>query len=74
MLIEVDGLLRRFGRWTKPKDNEMSETIVSLGVLLYNFLLVAGTAWLIAFYDWSMWTFLLTVCFITSRTTVKNKE
>jgi hypothetical protein len=28
---------------------------------LYNFALLAGTAFLVVFYDWSAWWFLLTV-------------
>jgi hypothetical protein len=53
----------------------MNDTIVSLGILVYNFLLVAGTAYLVAFYDWSMWTFLLTGLFIvTMRTTKKETK
>jgi len=43
-------------------------TIVTLGVLAYDFLLVAGTAYLVVVHDWSMWTFLLTLVFCMSIT------
>ena len=39
----------------------MSYAVVALLVLLYNFCLVAGTVYLIVFYDWSPWWFLLTI-------------
>ena len=68
----TDGL---FGRWENRETLNMNDTIVSLGILVYNFLLVAGTAYLVAFYDWSMWTFLLTGLFIvTMRTTKKETK
>ena len=48
-------------------------TIVNLGVLVYDFLLVAGTAYLVVVYDWSMWTFLLTcLFFMTTKKDEKN--
>ena len=34
-----------------------------IAILVYNFLLVAGTAYLVVEYSWSMWTFLLTLMF-----------
>jgi len=34
-----------------------------IAILVYNFLLVAGTAYLVVEYNWSMWTFLLTLMF-----------
>ena len=49
-------------------------TIVSLGVLVYDFLLVAGTAYLVVVHDWSMWTFLLTLMFfMTTKKDEKNE-
>ena len=35
----------------------MNDTILKLAGLLYNLTLLAGTAYLIVNYDWSMWTF-----------------
>ena len=49
-------------------------TIVSLGVLVYDFLLVAGTAYLVVVYDWSMWTFLLTLMFFMTHNKKDEKD
>ena len=49
-------------------------TIVTLGVLVYDFLLVAGTAYLVVVHDWSMWTFLLTLLFGMSITKKDEKN
>jgi hypothetical protein len=38
----------------------MSKTMLGVAVLIYNFAIVAGTAWLVAVHDWSGWWFLLT--------------
>lgn len=48
----------------------MNDTIVKLAILTYDFLLLAGTAYLVQVYDWSMWTFLLAAIFFitTSKT------
>jgi hypothetical protein len=37
-----------------------------LYVLLYDAMLVAGTAYLVEYCGWSMWTFLLTAIFFTT--------
>ena len=37
-----------------------------LAVILYNLVLVAGTAYLVEERNWSMWTFLLTALFFIS--------
>lgn len=50
----------------------MNDTIVKLGVLAYDFALLAGTAYLVAIHNWSMWTFLLAAVFFMSTT--KSKE
>lgn len=50
----------------------MNDTILKIFILVYNFLLVAGTAYLVQAYDWSMWTFLLAMFFFI--TTSKSKE
>jgi hypothetical protein len=39
----------------------MNKTTISIAILIYNFMIVAGTAWLVAVHDWSGWWFLLTV-------------
>ena len=53
----------------------LNETIVSFLILVYNLILVAGTAYLVALHDWSMWTFLLTMCFmLTVRTSKEEKN
>lgn len=39
----------------------MSSVIITLIVVLYNFALIAGTAYLVVNYNWSMWTFFLTL-------------
>jgi hypothetical protein len=50
----------------------MNDTIVKLAILIYDFALLAGTAYLVAVHDWSMWTFLLAAVFF--MTTSKSKE
>lgn len=52
----------------------MSDMIVRLAIIVYNFCLVAGTAYLVALHDWSMWSFLLTMCFIMSATTRRESD
>ena len=48
-------------------------TIVKIAILIYDLLLLAGTAYLVAIHNWSMWTFLLAaVFFMTSKN--KNEE
>jgi hypothetical protein len=44
----------------------MSYAVVALLVLLYNFALVAGTVYLIVFFDWSPWWFLLTILLLVN--------
>jgi hypothetical protein len=38
-----------------------------LVVLLYNFGLLSGTAWLVAIHDWSPWWFLLTITLMSNK-------
>lgn len=46
-----------------------------IAILVYNFLLVAGTAYLVVEHNWSMWTFLLTLAFfMINRTNTKKDE
>jgi hypothetical protein len=40
-------------------------------ILAYDLLIVAGSTWLIVEKDWSMWTYLLTMCFML---TLKEKD
>lgn len=49
----------------------MSDTILKLFIIAYNFMLVAGTAYLVQEHSWSMWTFLLAMCFFM---TTRNKD
>jgi hypothetical protein len=49
----------------------MNKTIIGIALLIYNFALVAGTAWLVALHDWSGWWFLLTGMLLMS---IKDKE
>jgi hypothetical protein len=44
----------------------MNKTLVAYGVLLYNLILMAGTAYLCVEYDWSPWTFMATALFLMS--------
>jgi hypothetical protein len=41
----------------------MKEVAVLALLVVYNLTLIAGTAYLVQVYDWSMWTFVLTVGF-----------
>jgi hypothetical protein len=54
--------------------DEFFDTVTSFLVLFYNFALIAGTAYLVQFYGWSMWTFALTICFFVSKTNPKKEE
>jgi hypothetical protein len=50
----------------------MNDTIVKLAIVVYDFLLLAGTAYLVVEYNWSMWTFLLAaVFFLTTKESKK---
>lgn len=40
--------------------------MTTIAVCLYNFSLVAGTAYLVALHDWSPWWFLLTIMFMAN--------
>jgi len=56
---------------SQNKSTTIAEALTVFGILMYNFTLVAGTAYLVALHDWSMWTFLLTMCFML---TVKSSD
>jgi hypothetical protein len=50
----------------------VNDTIIKIAILLYDFCLLAGTAYLVAVHNWSMWTFLLAAIFF--MTTSKDKS
>lgn len=45
--------------------------MVSIAVLIYNLIIIAGTAFLVAVYGWSAWWFLLAVLLLMST---KDKD
>ena len=47
----------------------MTHMLIVALVLAYDAALIAGTAFLVQVYDWSMWTFLLTAIFFMSTKT-----
>jgi hypothetical protein len=47
--------------------NEFFDTIKVLLVLLYNLVLIGGTAYLVQAHDWSVWAFLLPVLFFITK-------
>ena len=55
-------------------DTKWSEAFVLLVVVCYNFAVVAGTTYLVAEREWSMWTYLLALCFMTTVKTGKAAE
>ena len=50
----------------------MKDTIAVIFVLLYDLVLLAGTAYLVQEHNWSMWTFLLAALFFTTAKTKKD--
>lgn len=42
--------------------------------LLYNFAILAGTTYVVIQYEWSMWCYLLAMCFIVTRTENKDER
>jgi hypothetical protein len=47
---------------------EMADVILKIAILLYDLVLLGGTAYLVQEHNWSMWTFLLAALFfMTSR-------
>ncbi len=45
--------------------------MLGVAVLIYNFAIVAGTAWLVAVHDWSGWWFMLSLAIMMN---IKNKD
>lgn len=55
-------------------DTNFNEVLaVALG-LMYNLSLVVGTTYLVVVHEWSMWTYLLCMCFLASIKTGKAAE
>lgn len=52
----------------------VKELIVLLTVILYDVFLIAGTAYLVQEHNWSMWTFLLAMCFFMTARTKDEKD
>ena len=52
----------------------MNKTVVAIAILLYNLVLIAGTTFVVVVTGWSMWTFLLTMCFIMNLKTESKSE
>lgn len=50
----------------------MKEFAITLLVLTYNLILIVGTTYLVVTYNWSAWTFLLTLCLTYNITTKKT--
>ena len=53
---------------------DVKELIVLLMVILYDLVLLIGTAYLVQEHGWSMWTFLLTMCFFMTAKTKDEKD
>lgn len=49
----------------------MNNTLVVFMILVYNFAIVAGASYLVAVYNWSMWSYLLAILFMFS---LKNRD
>jgi len=46
----------------------MKDIVEAILIMSYNLALIIGTVYLVQIHNWSMWTFLLTVCFLVSQT------
>lgn len=53
---------------------ETNDLITTLLLLCYNFMLLAGTAYLVIMFEWSAWWFLLTVFLLATKRTSDAKE
>jgi hypothetical protein len=40
------------------------KALIVLFVLTYDLIVLAGTTWLVVEHNWSMWTYLLALCFM----------
>lgn len=52
----------------------MKDVFISIAVLIYDFALIAGTAYLVEERNWSMWTFLLALVFFMTHKTKKEED
>ena len=43
------------------------KSVAIIGLLLYNFAILAGTTYVVINYNWSMWTYLLAILFMLSE-------
>lgn len=60
---------------SENKNNtNLAETLIVFTVVLYNLIILAGTTFLIVHYDWSMWCYLLAMCFMSNVKTGKAAE
>ena len=46
----------------------MKDIIEYILVMSYNLALIIGTVYLVQVHSWSMWIFLLTLCFLADKT------
>ena len=49
----------------------MNKTVVAIAIIIYNLIIITGTAWLVAVHDWSGWWFALTVAVMLH---MRNKD
>ena len=52
----------------------IAEAIIVFFAIVYNFAILAGTSYLVVFHEWSMWCYLLAMCFMVSVKTGKSEE
>lgn len=52
----------------------MDDTKLVYAVLVYNFLIIAGAAFLVAVYDWSLWTIILALILMFDIEKVMDKD
>lgn len=52
----------------------MNKNFIALLIVVYNFALIAGTAYVIVEYSWSMWTFVLTIMFMMNLKSTRDDE
>jgi hypothetical protein len=52
----------------------MSDVLKFLLVATYNLIILAGTTYVVVTYNWSMWTYLLAMCFCFSIRTKSDGD
>ncbi len=55
-------------------ETKWSEAFTIFVCMVYNLIIVAGVTYLVAERDWSMWTYLLAICFMFNVKTGKAAE